>query len=130
MKSRKARDIMTTTVITVGPDLLLSDVIKLLLRWHISGAPVVDEAGRLVGIISEYDIMKFAFAGNVRERRVSEAMTRDITAFGPDTPVPELVECCATQRIRRAPIVEDGRVIGIVSRRDILREMNRLLDRF
>ncbi|MDI6773965.1 MAG: CBS domain-containing protein [Verrucomicrobiota bacterium] len=130
MKLRTARDIMTTAVITADPDMLLTDVIKLLLRWRISGVPVVDATGRLVGVITEHDVMNFAFSGNARDTRVSEAMTKDVTVFPPDTPVEALANWCASKRIRRAPIVEDGRVVGIVSRHDILREMNRVYDRF
>jgi CBS domain-containing protein len=130
MKSRKARDIMTTTVISVSPDMLLTDVIKLLLRWHISGVPVLDEKGTLLGIITEHDVVNFAFSGDAQDTRVSEAMTKTVITFPPETPVEALVNCCAEKRIRRVPIVEDGRVVGIVSRRDILREMNKIYDSF
>lgn len=131
MKTKKASDIMTTPVITARPDMRLDEVITLLLRWHISGLPVVDEQDRLVGIISEHDVMNFAFSGDAADTTVGEAMTRGVTAFGPDTDLETLVNCCATKRIRRVPITAaDGRVVGIVSRRDILREMSRLYGRY
>ena len=130
METKKAAEIMTTTVITARKDMLLTDVIKLLLRWHISGLPVVDETNHVIGIISEHDLMNFAFSGEAGDTRVEEAMTRDVVAFGPDTDVETLVLCCAQKRIRRVPIVKDGVLVGIVSRRDILREMDRLYSQY
>lgn len=130
MKAHKASDIMTTTVITATKDMRLTDVIKLLLRWHISGLPVVDEGGNLIGIISEHDIMNFAFSGEAGDTRVEQAMSRDVISFPPDAPVETLLRCCSQRRIRRVPIVKDKKVVGIVSRRDILREMDRLYSQY
>ena len=104
----------------------LTEAIQLLLRWHVSGLPVVDERGLLVGIITEHDIMNFAFSGDAADTTVGEVMTRDTVTFPPDTGLETLVNCFATRRIRRVPITEGGRVIGIVSRREILREMSRI----
>jgi CBS domain-containing protein len=126
MKTSKAADIMTTTVITAKREMRLTDVIKILLRWGISGAPVVDDDGRLVGLINEHDIMNFAFSGNAADTTVAEAMTKDVVTFTPETDVETIVQCCASRHIRQIPIVRDGKVVGIVSRRDILREMDRL----
>jgi CBS domain-containing protein len=75
MKERKAADIMTTPVVTVTKDTVLTDAIRLLLRWHISGMPVVDERGKLIGILSEHDIMNFAFSGDAADTKVEEAMS-------------------------------------------------------
>lgn len=126
---RHASDIMTTPVITARPDMKLTDVIDLLLRWHISGLPVVDEAGKLVGIVSEHDVMNFAFDGHAGEVTVAEAMSKEVLSFAPDTDIESLVNCCVSHRVRRVPIVKDGKVAGIVSRRDILREMQRIYSR-
>jgi len=131
MKTTKALDIMTAPVVTARPDMLLDEVIRLLLRWHISGLPVVDDGGRLVGVISEHDVMNFAFSGDAADTRVEEAMSREVVTFGPDADIETLVNACATKRIRRIPITTgDRKVVGIVSRRDILREMNRLYNRY
>ena len=70
---RKARDIMTSTVITAGEDMLITDVIKLLLRWHISGLPIVDNDGNLVGIITEHDVVNFARRFSFPRSMVSQA---------------------------------------------------------
>ena len=126
---RTARDIMTTTVITVKGDVILTDVIKLLLRWHISGLPVVDDEGKLVGIITEHDLMNFALSGNAADTRVSEVMTTRVETYSPDTLVVEVINHFAARRIRRMPVVENGKVVGIISRRDILRELNRIYSR-
>jgi CBS domain-containing protein len=130
MKDRKVSDIMTTTVITARPDMRLTDAIKLLLRWHISGLPVVDSGGTLIGVLTEHDVLNFAFSGDAADTLVAEAMQKKVTTCKPETPVEEVANCFATHRIRRVPVVKGGKVIGIVSRRDILREMNRIYDRF
>jgi CBS domain-containing protein len=126
---RTARAIMTGTVITAKEDMILTDAIKLLLRWHISGLPVVDDEGKLVGIITEHDLMNFALSGDAADTRVSEVMTKPVETYAPDTLVAEIINHFAARRIRRVPVVEDGKVVGIISRRDILREMNRIYSR-
>jgi CBS domain-containing protein len=130
MKDRKAQDIMTAPLVTVRKDMLLTEVIRLLVRWHISGAPVVEEGDRLVGIITEHDLINFALSGEAAETRVEEAMTRDVVSFPPDADIETLVQSCAARRIRRVPIVQDGRLIGIVSRHDILREMDKWYSKY
>jgi CBS domain-containing protein len=130
MKDVKAADVMTENVITVKKDTILTDVMELLLRWHISGAPVVGDDGKLIGIISEIDLVNMAFSGNAADTRVEEVMTKDVTAFPPDADIAELVNCFSSRRLRRVPIVANGKVVGIVSRRDILREMLRRYERY
>lgn len=130
MESRKARDMMTTTVVVAQPEMLLTECIDLLLRWHISGMPVVDEAGALVGLVTEHDILNFAFSGGAGDTKAKEAMTTDVIVFAEDTGVEEIVNTFAAKRIRRAPIMKDGKIVGIVSRRDILREMKRIYSRY
>lgn len=124
MQSRKAKDIMTSIVVTVRPEARLTEAIKLLLRYSVSGLPVVDADENLVGIITEHDIMNFAFSGNAAETIVADAMTRDVIVYSPDTDMETLVHCYATKRIIRVPIVEGKKLVGIISRRDILREMD------
>lgn len=126
MKPRKASDIMMTTVVTIAPEAKLTEAIKLLLQHAISGLPVVDDQGHLAGIITEHDIMNFAFSGNAAHTTVAEAMTREVISFSPDTPIETLINYCAKHRIRRVPIVQGKKIVGLVSRRDILREMDRI----
>jgi CBS-domain-containing membrane protein len=125
MKTTKAADIMTTNVITAKKDMVLTDVIALLLRWHISAMPVVDDEDRIVGIVSEIDLVNLTFDGNARDTTVEEIMVTDIVSFSPDTHLADLVQSFSKRHLRRVPIIDKGKVVGIVSRRDILREMLR-----
>jgi CBS-domain-containing membrane protein len=125
MKTLKAADIMTTNVITVKKDVVLTEVIALLLRWHISAMPVVDDEGKMVGIISEIDLVNLTFDGNAADTTVEEVMVTDIISFSPSTQLADLVQTFSQKHLRRVPIIDKGKVVGIVSRRDILREMLR-----
>jgi len=125
MKIVRARDIMTRPVITAREDMRLTEVMRLLLRWHVSGLPVVDENERVVGIISEHDLVNLALDGNAEDTTVGEVMTREVTWFPPEAPIADIASCFSARRLRRVPIVERGRLVGIVSRRDILRELLR-----
>ena len=75
---------MTTNVVTAGKDMVLTDVIALLLRWHISALLVVDENHTLMGIVSEIDLVNVTLDGNARDTTVAEVMATDIISFGPD----------------------------------------------
>jgi len=125
MKTTKAADIMTVNVITAKKDMLLTDVIALLLRWHISALPVVDDENNIVGILSEIDLVNLTFDGNAADTTVEEVMVTDIVSFSPSTQLADLVQTFSKSHLRRVPIIENGKVVGIVSRRDILREMLR-----
>lgn len=125
MKTTKAADIMTTNVIMAKKDMVLTDVIALLLRWHISAMPVVDNDDKMVGIVSEIDLVNLTFGGNAADTTVEEVMVTDIVSFSPDTQLADLVQSFSKRHLRRVPIIDKGKVVGIVSRRDILREMLR-----
>lgn len=126
---RTARDIMTPTVITAKQGVLITDVIKLLLRWHISGLPIVDDDDNLVGIVTEHDVVNFALSGHAADTTAEEVMTKKVETYTPDALVVEIVNYFAAHRIRRVPVVEGGKVVGIISRRDIVREMDRIYSR-
>ena len=123
MKTTKAADIMTTNVITAKKDMLLTDAIALLLRWHISAMPVVDLENKMVGIVSEIDLVNLAFDGNAADTTIEEVMVTDIVSFSPNTELADLVQTFSKRHLRRVPIIDKGKVVGIVSRRDILREI-------
>jgi len=125
MKTTKAADIMTTTVITAKKGMVLTEVIALLLRWHISGLPVIDDEDKIVGIISEIDLVNLTFDGNAADTKVEEVMVTDIVSFSPNTELATLVQAFSKGHLRRVPIINEGKVVGIISRRDILREMLR-----
>ena len=130
METPRACDVMSKDIIKASPEMLLTEVMDLLLRWSISGLPVVDDQGKLVGIISEIDLLNLAISGNAADTRVREIMTKNVISYGPDTDMGELVQCFSTKRLRRVPIVEDGKVVGVVSRRDIVRYISRHYDRY
>ena len=119
----KARDIMTKEVITVGPDITLAEAIKILVEKKISGMPVINTSGEIVGILSEKDILNFAFGRNPQNIRVMEAMTKNVLSFPPDAAVALIASAIASRRFRRVPIVEAGKVVGIISRRDIMKSV-------
>ena len=130
MKTIKAADIMTTNVVTVRKDMVLTDVIALLLRWHISALPVVDDDHNMIGIVSEIDLVNVTLDGNARNTTVEEVMATDLISFGPEAELADMVQSFSKHHLRRVPIVDGGKVVGIVSRRDILREMLRWYDRY
>ncbi|OIO74621.1 MAG: hypothetical protein AUJ85_05310 [Elusimicrobia bacterium CG1_02_37_114] len=117
----KAKDLMTKDVITISPDATLADAIEILITKKISGMPVIDADKKMIGIISEKDILNFAFSGNLHNTKVKEAMTKNVTSFPPDADIDSITLAIGQHQFRRVPIVEDGKVLGIISRRDIIR---------
>jgi CBS domain-containing protein len=123
MDGKRAADIMTQPVVTIAPGALLVDAMKLLLRHHLGSLPVVNSADEMIGIISQYDIMNFALSGTAADTRVEEAMSTEVISFPPEAEMSAVMQCLVSRRLHRVPIVKDSRVVGIVSRRDVLREM-------
>ena len=123
MAAKTVSDIMTSPVVTISGDKSLVDAIKLLLRFHISGLPVVDGEENIVGIITELDVLNFAMSGSAAQTKVSEVMTSELSTFPPDAPIEQAMNFFAAERIRRVPVVREGKVVGIVSRRDVMREI-------
>jgi CBS-domain-containing membrane protein len=138
-----AADVMTRDVVTVSPDDVVQDVAKLLLKHRISGVPVVDKLGKLVGIVSEGDLMRRAetetdahrswwlrlFSASevlaneyVRShaRKVSDIMTTRVLVAAPDTSLRDIASLMERNRVKRLPIVEGGRLVGIVSRANLM----------
>src|SRR3989337_127230 len=111
----EAREIMTTDVVSLAPDMPVEDAGQLLLHYRIHGARVMDAGGQLVGMVSVVDLV-----GRVGET-VADVMTPEPVVASEDTPVEELAGIMLDQMVRRIPIVQGGRVIGIVSASDIIR---------
>ena len=119
---QKAKDVMQKVVVTISPDATLEEACNVLISKQISGMPVVDAKGKLVGLLSEKDILNFVFSGNLKNTKVSEAMSKDLTIFPPDADADKIALAIGEKKIRRVPIVDsNGKVVGIVSRRDIIR---------
>lgn len=117
----KARDIMTREVITINPEAGLEEAVARLVNNKISGMPVCDGDGKLVGMLSERDILNFVFSGNLRQTTVKEAMSRNVIGFPPDTEIDKISLAMGEKQVRRVPILEGGKLIGIISRRSLLR---------
>ncbi|MFT4624267.1 MAG: CBS domain-containing protein [Myxococcota bacterium] len=126
MKVPMARDLMTTEVFTLRPDLLATDAAGLLLRERISGAPVVTEQRRVIGIVSEADLMRaleVVRLGLVPTCTVHDVMTPDPLCAPPDATLYDLAQVFFDYPIRRLPIEEGGVLVGHVSRRDVLAKL-------
>lgn len=142
----KAADVMTSKVITVGPDAQLQDVAQMLLANRISAMPVVAADGKLIGIISEGDLMRRVESGTERRRswwlelmtgrevlaaeyvkehsrKVSDVMTREVITVKPETPLSDIATVLERNGIKRVPVVQDGKVVGIISRANLLQAL-------
>src|SRR4030042_1999971 len=106
----KAKEIMTKTVITIHQDKTLFDAIEALVCKEISGLPVVDDRGKMVGIVTEKDLMNFAFSGNLKNTKIRDVMTKRVESFSPEDDVDAIALALTQDRIRRVPIVEDDKV--------------------
>ncbi|HQZ89926.1 MAG TPA: CBS domain-containing protein [Thermomicrobiales bacterium] len=107
-------EIMTRDIITVTSDTTTESAARTLFTQRISGMPVVED-GRLVGLVTEYDII--AKEGQT----VGDIMTRDVVTVSEDTDAEAVAQILTSQHVRRVPVVLDGRVTGIVSRSDLVR---------
>ena len=139
----KAKDVMTHSVLTVGPSTPINEIARLLLERHVSAVPVVDPANRILGIVSEGDLMRRPETGT--ERRLSwwlriiadrdtlareyakshgseaqSIMTREVVTVKEDAELAEIAQILEKKRIKRVPVVREGRLVGIVSRANLL----------
>lgn len=140
------RDIMTTPVVTVRPETPLKEVARLLVERRISGVPVVDADGRVLGVVSEADFLareagearsprhllwwfvaprEAAQSARLRSTTAGGAMTSPAITIGPDRSLSEAAALMARSKVNRLPVVEAGRLVGIVSRADIVRAFAR-----
>jgi CBS domain-containing protein len=144
----RAGDIMTTGAATVRPGESLAEAARILVENRISGLPVVDADGRLVGIVTEHDFLRRenrerprwldvlltdaagqVTARELHERRVEDVMSRNPVSVGVETPVDDVLELMDRHVVKRVPVVIDGRVVGVISRADLLRAMMRKANR-
>ena len=139
----RAHQIMTRCVVTVAPESSILDAANLMLQRHVSGLPVVDAAGKLVGIVSEGDFILRSEIGTQRKRgrwlrfilgagkaatdfvrehgrKVSEVMTRDPLTVTEDTVLEEIVSTMETNGVKRLPVMRGDKLVGIVSRANLL----------
>ena len=147
----RAMDVMTTNVITVGPDISVQEVAKILSERSISGVPVVDAQNRLVGIVSEGDLLHRVETGTERRvqrrrrswwldtigsegelardyvkshgRTARDVMTSQVISVSDTTELADIANLLETKRIKRVPVVRDGKLVGIVSRANLVRAL-------
>lgn len=142
----KAADVMVRDVITVQPDTSVQEIANLLLTHRISGVPVVDARGALVGIVSEGDLIRRTEAGTARRHswwldlftatdtlaeefvkanglKANDIMSRRVVSAGPETDLGDIAGLLESNHIKRVPIVENGRLVGIVSRANLLQAL-------
>ena len=142
----KAADVMVSAVISVRPNAQVEEVAGILLANRISAVPVIDEQDELLGIVSEGDLMRRAEAGTDRSRswwleyltgkqvlaaeyvkshsrKVTDVMTRSVITATPETALGEIAMLLEKNRIKRVPIVQNGKVVGIVSRANLLQAL-------
>jgi CBS domain-containing protein len=139
----RAMDVMTRDVITVGPNTSVSDIAALLLRRRISGVPVVDGNGKLLGIVSEGDLVRRVETGTdarhswwldlltessdraatyakTRGKKAKDVMTANVITASETTPLRDIAGLMERNRIKRVPILREGRIVGVVSRANLI----------
>lgn len=140
----KAMDVMTRDVVSIGPDASVLEAVRLMLQHKISGLPVVDAAGNLRGVVTEGDFLRRTETGTQRKRsrfveillgpgrlaedytrasgrKVGEVMTPDVYTVTEDAPLERVVHLMERRRIKRVPVVRGGKVIGIITRANLMR---------
>lgn len=142
----KARDVMVSPVVTAKPSNSAKELAQIFTLHRISAVPVMDDAGKIVGIVSEGDLMRRADLGTekrhswwlsafistdmlaaeyveARARKVSDLMTTNVITASPDTPLDEIATLLESNSIKRVPIVANGRLVGIVSRANLVQAL-------
>jgi CBS domain-containing protein len=127
-----AKQLMNTSVVTINKDEDIYEAMRMMALNNITGLPVVDDEGVLVGIITEKDIL--ALLCNRLEDtgmdhavgKVGEFMTRHVVCFQPADNLNDIAECLSTNNFRRVPILDNGKLVGIISRRDVIRHIRDL----
>jgi CBS domain-containing protein len=109
-----AKEIMTRDIITVAPDLTVRKLAMTLVKNQISGAPVAGKNGKILGIVSEADIVA------KKGKDVKAIMSKKVISVVEDTPVEEIAQLMTKHKIKRLPVMNGGKVVGIVSRADIV----------
>lgn len=147
----RASDVMTSNVVSAKPDMTVSEVARLLVDKGISGAPVIDAAGHVVGMISEGDLLHREELGTDQRRRswwldlfsssndakdyikthaqtVQDVMTTPVISVDEDAPLSEVANILETRRIKRVPVTKAGQLVGIVSRANLVQALASLAE--
>ena len=125
-KSCLVKDYMARTLVTFKPDTDVLDAVHVLVKHRIAGAPVVDDAGNLLGMLSEFDCMKIALHAGYHGDwggPVSEYMTDGVQTVDAEMSIIDLAEEFIETSFRRFPVMQNNRLVGQISRRDVLRAL-------
>ena len=128
-RAAKARDYMARSLVVLAPEMDVLHAIGIFVEKQISGAPVLDRFGTLVGMLSEKDCMRIALtAGYYGEwgGRVEEYMHAPVATIDADMPIVEVAQLFAEREYRRYPVTEDARLVGQISRSDVLRALQEI----
>jgi CBS domain-containing protein len=124
-----AKEIMAKSLVTLRADMSLTEAIEVLLKSKVSGATVVDEDRHVVGVLSEKDCLRIFAVGaynTLPHGNVGEYMSKPVTTIAPDTDLFTIAELFMKHSFRRLPVLENGVLVGQVSRRDVLESSRRL----
>ena len=148
----KVADVMTREVVTVGPEMPLAEAIQLMLEHQVSGLPVIGNDGLLIGLMTERDLLHRAETGTDRRRlswlegllapgqvaeryvhthgrRVKDVMAHDVPTVAGSCALDRVVQLMKSRNLRRVPVVDDNRLVGIISRSDLVRTLGLILGR-
>lgn len=129
IKSCKVKDYMARTLVTFKPETDVLEAVHTLVKHRIAGAPVVDDEGNLLGMLSEFDCMKVALnAGyhGVWGGPVRDFMSDGVETVDADMSIVDLAQVFINKKFRRFPVMQDTRLIGQISRRDVLRALEHI----
>lgn len=126
----KVQDIMTRKVICIKKDISIIDAMRLMAKNNITGIPVVEDDMTLVGILSEQDVLRlFHTFEDEKNRTVNEFMTQPAIYFEEESPLMDACYCLRDNSIRRVPVTSNGKVVGVISRSDIIKCILQLCDK-
>jgi CBS domain-containing protein len=118
-----AREIMRENVVTINLESSLEEAIELMLSQEISGLPVTDNEGHLVGIVTEFALLAIVYDEKIRQETISEHMTANVLTIEAGDPISKIADMCIVHRVRSVPVMENGRIVGMISRRDVLKAL-------
>ncbi len=120
-----AKDIMATEVITVTEDATMKHVIQLLVTRGITGLPVVSDDMELLGVVTEKDVLKALYNRDVQVNSVADLMTGDIVSFDENDDLIKVFKGLVENNFRRVPILSQGKLVGVISRTDIIKFLSK-----
>ncbi len=129
LKSILVKDYMSKTLVTFKPDTSVLDAVHTLVERRIAGAPVVDDAGNLIGMLSELDCLRVVLQAGYHGDYggpVSDYMTSDVQTVNARMSIVDLAQRFLDSRFRRFPVTDNNRLVGQISRRDVLRALQLL----